>query len=177
MEAEHFSRAVGDDQVSWVVLPDHGRTVSAVTPFPVTAEPRTLGPGSPRLEYRIFLFSPGQLEVQLFLSPSLDFVPGRGLRCAVSFDAEPPQQLEVVVSGSSEGWARAVEDAVRKLSWRHELAQAGTHDFKFWMIDPGVVLQKVVIDAGGVRPSYLGPPETFRGPLPRPSTGDLDAHR
>ena len=175
MEAEHFSRAVSDREVSWVVLPDHGRTLSAVTPVPVTAEPRSLGPDSPRLEYRIFLFSPGQLEVTLFLSPSLDFLPGRGLRCAVSFDADPREQLDIVASGSSTGWARAVEDSVRKLCWRHELAEAGGHDFKFWMIDPGVVLQKVVIDAGGARPCYLGPPESFRGPLPRPPTDDPDA--
>jgi hypothetical protein len=28
------------------------------------------------------------------------------------------------------------------------------------MIDPGVVLQKIVVDAGGLKPSYLGPEET-----------------
>jgi hypothetical protein len=29
------------------------------------------------------------------------------------------------------------------------------------MVDPGVVLERIVLDHGGVLPSYLGPPESF----------------
>jgi hypothetical protein len=31
------------------------------------------------------------------------------------------------------------------------------------MVDPAVVLQKIVIDLGGLKPNYLGPPESYRG--------------
>jgi hypothetical protein len=42
----------------------------------------------------------------------------------------------------------------------HYFGAAGRHSLKITMIDPGVVLDKIVIDLGGLRPSYLGPPET-----------------
>ena len=31
---------------------------------------------------------------------------------------------------------------------------------KLYMIDARVLLDKIVLDAGGLRPSYLGPPES-----------------
>ena len=46
---------------------------------------------SPRLEYKMYLFHAGKVEVEVTLAPSLNFVPGRGLRYAISFDDQPPQ--------------------------------------------------------------------------------------
>lgn len=160
IEAEHFSRALGDAEVFWRVIPHYGRTLSGVAPFPTSVAPRTLRADSPRLEYRVVLTSHGPFEVTFYVSPSLDVHPGRGLTCAASFDADEPVVLDVLGRGQPDAWARSVEDGVRKLSFRGVLQVPGEHVLAFWMIDPGIVLEKIVIDMGGLCPSYLGPPES-----------------
>jgi hypothetical protein len=134
-----------------------------MTPFPPTAPSRAPSATSPRLEYRVHLFSTGDLAVHLTIAPTQAFVPGRGLRCAVSFDDEAPQVVDAHASRTTADWERAVKDAAYVLTTRHRVARPGSHVLKVWMVDPGVVLEKIVVDAGGVRPSYLGPPESFRG--------------
>ena len=53
-------------------------------------------------------------------------------------------------------------DGVRILKSQHNLLKPAYHVLKFWVIDPGLVLEKLVVDTGGIKPSYLGPPESFR---------------
>jgi hypothetical protein len=57
---------------------------------------------------------------------------------------------------------RAVPDNITIGSTRHQLLNVGEHVLKYWLINPGVVLQKIVVDAGGVRPTYLASPQSWR---------------
>ena len=169
MEAEHFTRKTDTAAAHWDNVPGLGRTLSAMTIFPVTA-PSVMPPqASPGLEYKMYLFHAGTVEVDSMLSPSLNFMPGHGLRFAISFDDQPPQVQTAVPENYSVGagdgngdWERAVKDSVRLVKTVFIIKNPGLHTLKFWMVDPGVVLQKLVVNLGGVRPSYLGPPESFR---------------
>jgi hypothetical protein len=131
--------------------------------FPVTAGSAEPGKNAPCLEYKMYLFDGGPVEVEAILDPTQNFVPGRGLRYGVSFDDEPPQIIDALAYNSVKDWAETVKDSVRKVTSRHTIAKPGAHTLKFWMVDPGVVLQKLVVNLGGVQPSYLGPPESYRG--------------
>jgi hypothetical protein len=161
IEAPHYTRSVAASDASWKVLPDFGRTQGAVTIFPVTAAERTPQGKSPRLEYDVYLTSTGAVQVQLDCAPSLDFQSGEGLRIAVSLDDAPAQTLKLDTWAKG-NWDRAVAQAIRRVVSAHTVTTPGAHTLKVWMVTPGVVLERIVIDAGGVRPSYLGPPESVR---------------
>jgi hypothetical protein len=161
IEAEHYTHKVDAGQVTWQRIPDYGRTLSAMSIFPVTADSVLPPAKSPVLEYQMYLFDAGPVEVEAILSPTLNFCPGRGLRYAISFDGEPPQVIDALAHNSQSDWETSVKDSVRKVRSKHVLAAPGVHTLKFWMVDPGIVLEKLVVDLGGVKPSYLGPPESF----------------
>jgi hypothetical protein len=163
IEARHFTNQIDTSAARWEEIVDYGRTLSSMTVFPVTATRTIPRKDSPCLEYRMYLFHPGEVAVQAILAPTLNFVPGRGLRFAISFDGQPPQVLDALARNSLQDWEESVRDSVRSVKSTHHLTAAGYHTLKFWMVDPGVVLQKLVVDLGGVKPSYLGPPESYRG--------------
>jgi hypothetical protein len=167
IEAPHFTARRDTSTARWERLPDHGRLDSAMTIFPVTAPEANPTLDSPCLEYATYLFSTGRVEVALVLSPSLNYAPDRSVRIGVSFDDAAPQLLTVVpkayVAGDgNRDWEESVKDSARTVKSEHILAAPGSHTLKVWMVNPGVVLQRVLINTGGLRPSCLGPPESFR---------------
>jgi hypothetical protein len=160
IEAEHYARAVPATGRQWLRIPDHGRTLSAMTALPVDA-PADATPRM-RLEYEVQLFKAGKVDVQATLAPTQKFKPGEGLRYAISFDDEAPQIVNIHADASEKAWERSVSDGATVLTSRHQIAKPGKHVLKFWVVDSGLVLQKLVINAGGQRSSYLGPPESPR---------------
>jgi hypothetical protein len=188
IDAAHFTGETDAGGARWVSLADYGETLSAMTVFPVTAASLPPPQAAPALEYRMYLFDSGKASVQAILAPTLNFVPGRGLRYAISFDDQPPVIVDALADGSQQAWATAVSDGVRKVTTLLRVASPGYHTLRFRMIDPGIVLEKLVVgfadpDAphfpGTTAPtqptvpaSYLGPPESYyRMPSRSTATG------
>jgi len=161
MEAAHYTKKTGAGSVHWEEIKDLGRTLSSMTILPCTAASVAPPKDSPSLEYRMYLFEPGAVQVQTIVAPTLNFVPGRGLRFAVAFDDQAPQVVDILAQYSLKDWEESVKDSVRTVASAHSLSDSGYHTLKYWMVDPGVVLQKIIVDLGGLKPSYLGPPESF----------------
>lgn len=161
IEAAHYTSKTDTPNARWEEIPDLGRTLSGMSVFPVTA-PSVLPPNqASHLDYEMYLFHSGEVEVETILDPTQNVVPGRGLRYAISWDDQPPQVIDALEHNSLHDWEETVKDGVRIVKTKFTLASSGYHTLKFWMVDPGVVLQKLVVNTGGLKASYLGPPESF----------------
>lgn len=166
IEATSFSRKFETKQISWTVIPNMGRTGSAITVDPANADRQTPGKDTPHLEYDFSVFDDNGLKVEVYLSPTLNFKKAEGLKYAIAIDDEPPQIINMHEGDSipdweyPEWWNNSVTDHIRKKLSIHKAVKPGKHTLKLWMVDPGVVFQKIVIDVGGLKSSYLGPPES-----------------
>lgn len=163
--------------ITYHTLKNYGRTLGGVTLWPQNTQPVTPESG-PALEYDLYLFTnTSNVNVTLYLSPTQNYLSDRNpLRYAVSMFPKGSAQATpktVRFIGDSVGanmppsWGSAVADTV----WGHDpshntttmwnITQEGAYTLRVWGLAPSVIVQKIIVDLGGVRPSYLGPPESF----------------
>lgn len=176
IEAKHTSRDTEVDGVKYQSIAGLGRTLSGVVLVPILAPSQPVGEG-PVLEYDIYTFTNApKTNVTLHISPSLNQMGrSRPLKYAITFDAETPKVVQPIADTTGldgaalpAGWEAAVADSVwgltsgKSTTTTHDLSKAGKHTLKIWILEPGIVIQKIIIDFGGVKQSYLGPPESFR---------------
>jgi hypothetical protein len=174
IEPEHYTAKTDAGDLKWIRVQDYGRTLSAMRgEGPPDFGPLDPAEGSPHLEYKTYFFTPGEATVDSILAPNLAFIPGRDLHFAVSIDDQKPVMVTgvpttIVANAAPTGtndWQKNVEDEARTVSAKVQIPSAGYHTLKVWMVDPGITLQKILIDLGGLKPSYLGPPESYNRQL------------
>jgi hypothetical protein len=158
IEADQFTGSSNHSNSQWCRIPGIGRTGAGMTIMPVTSTAKEPVHANPYLEYTIYCTDTGLVKVMAYCSPTLPFNESDGLRYAVAIDDETPQVMNLHANENERTWGQSVSNNIRIITSHHRLRNAGQHKLKIYALDPGVVWQKLVLDFGGLRPSYLGPP-------------------
>ena len=155
IEAEHFTRKTDGKEAKWTIIPELGRTLSGITPQPVTANVDGMA-----LEYDMEIPAEATARVILRFSATLNFNK-TGLRYAVSFDGGEEQIININGDYNGETGNTWHREHVIDSQTIHQL-KGGKHTLRIRPLDNALVLQKILINLGGMHKSYLGPQETVK---------------
>jgi hypothetical protein len=157
MEAEHFTRRHARGGAAWEVVKGLGRSGDSVTVLPPTLSSHSVAEqiksSSPSLDYDVYLFHSGEARLDIDCLPTKAVTPKQGVSLAISVDGAAPQILT--------GKGGEVLANLRRLSTTVKITSQGQHTLTVWMVDPGVVIDKLVLDFGSPKGSYLGPHESY----------------
>jgi len=160
MEAEHYTRQSKRPGCEWRIIEGLGRAGNSVTIYPATSPSQTekddILKNSPALEYNLYLFNPDNVQLDAYCIPSFPVNANQGLRFAVSIDDE---NFKIISHDKSN---RHVLENVMHLKTKLDFQDPGEHVLKIWMVDPGLIIDRIVLYTRPEKKSYSGPPESFR---------------
>lgn len=121
-------------------------------------------------EYSIYLFNrTSSLNATIYINACLDTDPNLLMKFSLTLDSAPQNFTRVLGDPKNAGdvppeWMSDVPNQVWTKTVRLGPAEAGEHKLRWGVNNPEVYLEKIVLqtEAGGVKESYLGPPETGR---------------
>ncbi len=162
IHAENFTRKTTDMLSDWEIIDGIGYSGKVVAALPLTGAAQTdaiIG-NSPALEYDFYTFNFGKADVFLQAVPTHAVHEGKGVRCAVSIDDANPVIVDFQTFGRSDEWKENVLKNASVQSAKQIVNKAGKHTLKLWMLDPGVMVDQILIDLGGWKKSYAFPSES-----------------
>ena len=83
------------------------------------------------------------------------------MRYAVSFDGGTEQIVNINKNYDVKLMEKWQANSINQTVTLHKIEKPGKHSLRFRVLEPGIVLQKIMIDLGGLKKSYLGAPERY----------------
>lgn len=166
MKATNFNRQIAKPSNQWKPVSDLGYTGNALQAFPLTINGKSLTDtaaikqSNAVVQYDFYTFTSATPSVTIFALPTHPLNNNYRVRYAVSIDQGPLQILDIKTFGRSEEWKQNVlrNRAERKISLPY--LNAGKHTLKIYYVDPGIILDEIRIDLGGLKKAYSSIPET-----------------
>ena len=168
--AAGFHRKVENEQVRMTLIRNLGYEKEAVLiGDPLGRKQRTGGRNTPRLEYDFYSFSSGSVDVYTYMLPTFPLSADQTFahetsstetKYGVAIDEGPVMNPTTSSFEYAQAWYENVlkNCAVKKTTLH--IDRPGKHTVKILCGDPGLVIQKIVLDFGGMKRSYAGPPST-----------------
>ena len=157
MEAEHFWSSKDAAEARWTVIPDYGRTLSGLSLQPYDAKAEG---GS--ISYRMELpEGTEKVDVHVVLGATLAFARKDGHRFDIWFEGADRQTVNFngELNEEPQNVYRIMYPTVasRVIECKASLNVPAGKEAVLTIapLDPGVVIEKVVVDLGGYTPSYL----------------------
>ena len=171
MDAASFHRKVENDDIKMIVIPNLGFENTAVQlGNPMAKAQRTAGRNTPRLEYDFYTFEQGSVDVYTYVLPTFPISKDRGYagheatnvetKYGVCIDEGPVMNPSTSSFEYAQIWYESVLKNCRINKTTLHIDKPGKHTVKIICGDAGTVLQKVVLDFGGMKRSYMGPRPT-----------------
>jgi hypothetical protein len=171
--AAKYSRTTTKPANHWALVAGLGQAGQTLQAQPLQAEPlvdaaNVLTQASV-VEYDFYTFTQAAPVVAVATLPTHPTTRLTGMRYGVALDDGPVQVVDFTTVGRSEEWKQNVlrNKALRQV--KGPVLAPGRHTLKLFLIDPGVVLDRITIDMGGLKPAYGTVPET-RWPRANPAT-------
>ncbi|APB71706.1 hypothetical protein PPYC1_15610 [Paenibacillus polymyxa] len=163
IEAEHTCGREAAGELRWEIIKGYGRSLSSMKLFPTTALFERIE-DAPYLEYRICTAEEQIYSLTVYTAPTNPLGEGRRLKYAVAFDSHQPVLTDMLplefAAGESRHWSESVMNNIHTSTTQHSLT-AGMHTLRLYVLDAGLVLQKLVLSREPLLCSYFGPEESF----------------
>ncbi|KAL7938461.1 hypothetical protein V8C35DRAFT_79144 [Trichoderma chlorosporum] len=158
------------DAGSWVTapylhLPALGRPIAGAVTLPFDydfSKPDDI----PFLKYPIYVFSQhDNTNLELQFNITLETEKANRMKYDVRFDGGPIKTYRLTEDESNpddvpRGWATAVMDCVWKKGHNLGTVKKGSHTIEIRLRSQNVCLEKLLLDLGDLRYTYLGPPQS-----------------
>jgi len=164
INAENYHRKKDGNGFGWEITKDLGVTGASIGAYPFDAEPVEhewkLEKEGAYAEYDFYCFNTGWIDIRSYCLPTFPLNSQRHCLYGISIDDAPPLIVDFETQLRNEKWKQNVQRNQSEDITKHFIAKSGKHTLRIWIIDTGVFLDKVVIDFGGLKKSYMGPQET-----------------
>ncbi|OUJ72130.1 glycosyl hydrolase 115 family protein [Hymenobacter crusticola] len=165
MGAGNYTRKTDKVASQWAKVPNLGSVGSALQAQPLQAASLTTPASALEqaavAEYDFYALSAASAPIiTVFTLPTHELTSRTGMRYGVALDDQPMQIVDFRTMGRSEEWKQNV---LRNNAQRQIQAAAitpGRHTIRIYLLDPGVVLDRITVDLGGLQPHYSAIPET-----------------